>query len=154
MNLSTDEVVRVQQQIMKYYYGEVIPLVPFIKETLEVLRPKYALGIATSCDRGNANLALQRFNLLPYFKALTFGEDVTRGKPDPEIFLRTAKLLEIYPKRCAVVEDSNPGFKAGKAAGMLVIARLGNHNMDTDFSSADFIVEDVREIPKILASQG
>lgn len=152
VNLSIEEVTKVQNQNQEYSYREIVSPVPHIRETLEILRPLYALGLATSADKRVSNLALQRLRLLPYFRVLTYGEDVRKGKPDPETFLRTAKLLDIDPSNCAVVEDSNPGFRGGKAAGMLVIARRADHNKDTDFSPADFIVDDVREISKILAS--
>jgi len=151
-NLSVEEVRLVQDQSMEYYYRKIVPLVPHIRETLDKLNPLYALGLATMKDEKVANLALQRLKLTAYFRAFTFADDVKNGKPNPEAFLRTAKLLNIDPKRCAVVEDSNPGFIAGKAAGMLVIARRADHNGGIDFSPADSIVEDVREIPKILAS--
>lgn len=149
VSLSAEKVKLVQDQSMEHYYRETVPLVPHIKETLNSLSLHFKLGLATMKDKKLANFALQRFKLLSFFKALTFGEDVREGKPNPEAFLRTAKLLNIDPKECAAVEDSNPGFLAGKAAGMLVIARRARHNRDTDFSPADFIVEDVREIPTL-----
>lgn len=154
VNLPIEEMIKVQDSNVEDSYRRTILPVSYAREVLEILQSLYALGLATARDKRIANLALQRLNLLHYFKALSYGDDVTKGKPDPELFLRTVKLLNIDPRRSAVVEDSNPGFRAGKAAGMLVIARRAEHNKSIDFSLADFIVEDVREIPKILTSLG
>lgn len=140
----------IQDQSMEYYYKKVVPPVPYIQETLEKLSQKYLLGLATMKNKKIASLGLKRLKLSSFFKAFTFASDVALGKPDPQAFLRTAKLLGVEHKNCMVVEDSNPGVKAGKAAGMLVIAKRGDHNENIDLSLADFIVEDVREIPKIL----
>lgn len=152
INIPIEEMIKAQNHNVEDSYRKTILPVPYAKEVLEILQPLYALGLATARDKRIANLALQRLNLLHYFKASSYGDDVIKGKPDPELFLRTSKLLDIDPEKSAVVEDSNPGFRAGKAAGMLVIARQAEHNGDIDFSPADFVVKDIREIPKILTS--
>ncbi|MDO8576762.1 MAG: HAD family phosphatase [Candidatus Daviesbacteria bacterium] len=153
VSLPIEEVLKAQNENLMHFYKQIVQPTPHIKEVLNMLQLTYILGIATSRSKQMTNSALQRLDLFPYFRAFTYGEDVGKAKPDPEAFLRTAKLLDIDSSNCVVVEDSNPGFRAGKAAGMLVIARRAVHNIETDFSSADFIVDDAREIPKILASQ-
>jgi beta-phosphoglucomutase-like phosphatase (HAD superfamily) len=59
--------------------------------------------------------------------------------------------LGVTPLECVVVEDSKTGIKAGKNAGMIVIARIANHNQSTNFALADYVVNDLREIPKIIS---
>ena len=132
---------------LTHYYGEVFPLTAHLLEVLERLSGKYLLGLATNRERDLAERALTRFSLKIYFHTMLFGEDVKKGKPDPELYLKAAKNLGVVPAVCTAVEDTGPGFTAAKNAGMTVIARRAEHNRHIDFSIADHIVEDLREIP-------
>lgn len=150
INLPTEKVVKVAQKILKDYYETKISLAPHVVEVLIKLKKKYLLGLATSGHSEIAKVALTKHNLSNYFNATTFGEDVKQGKPNPEAFLVTANKMGVDPLEVIVVEDTETGIKAAKGAGMKVIARKANHNSSIDFSPADYVVEDLREIPKIL----
>ena len=78
------------------------------------------------------------------------GNDITKGKPDPQVFLMAARDMKIEPAECMVFEDALLGVEAAKRAGMYVIARKAQHNSDLDFSEADHVVSDLREIPHLL----
>lgn len=82
----------------------------------------YKLGLATCSRPYAAYRILDRFKLKGYFQAIVTGDDVARSKPDPEIFLKAAKMLGIEPKECVVVEDAVYGIEAARAAGMRAIA--------------------------------
>ncbi|QSR85769.1 HAD family phosphatase [Methylacidimicrobium sp. B4] len=79
-------------------------------------------AIASSTVRANIELTLDQFDLRHFFQAIVTAEDVTRGKPDPEVFLLAAKRLGASPERCVVFEDAPAGVEAGVRAGMRVIA--------------------------------
>jgi HAD superfamily hydrolase (TIGR01509 family) len=78
------------------------------------------VALATSSDRRDAEVYLRRAGLLPHFRAMVTGEQVTKGKPDPEIYLSAAAALRIEPRDCLALEDSFPGVRAARAAGMPV----------------------------------
>lgn len=78
-------------------------------------------GVATSTHHARACAKLQRTGLLSRFSAIVCGDQVTHGKPHPEIFLTVAQRLEVAPARCLVLEDSEPGFRASVSAGMASI---------------------------------
>lgn len=80
----------------------------------------YRLELATSSRRATASFNLERFGILPLFEAITCGEEVVNGKPDPEMYELAARKLDLPPEACAVVEDSPNGVRAGHAAGMPV----------------------------------
>jgi beta-phosphoglucomutase len=96
-------------------------LVPGIREFLELYRdtPK---AVATNAEPANADFFLQQTGLRPYFRVVLNGDQVRHPKPDPEIYLRAAELLQTEPAACIVFEDSHSGVAAGRAAGMRVIA--------------------------------
>ena len=78
----------------------------------------YRVGLATSTYRGPCGRRLARFGMEDIFDAITCGDEIRHGKPDPEIFLAAATTLGAEPARCAVVEDSPNGLLAAHAAGM------------------------------------
>lgn len=78
-------------------------------------------ALATSSRQETARYYLTEAGLLPYFAVIVGGDDVSRGKPEPDIFLRAASLLGVPPSSCMVFEDSENGIKAGLSAGMRVV---------------------------------
>jgi beta-phosphoglucomutase len=95
-------------------------LVPGIREFLERYRetPK---AVATNAEPPNVDFLLDQTGLRPYFQVVLNGHQVSHPKPDPEIYLLAAELLQTEPAACIVFEDSHSGVEAGRAAGMRVI---------------------------------
>ena len=82
-----------------------------------------------------------------WFQHIVAAADVERGKPDPEVFLKAASMVEILPERCVVFEDSLSGIEAGKAGGMKVIALTTTNNRNVlEETSADLIVDSFIEV--------
>jgi HAD superfamily hydrolase (TIGR01509 family) len=77
-------------------------------------------AVATSSDRRQAEALLREHGILDRFSTLATGDEVTSGKPDPEIYLLAARMLKVTPSRCLVLEDSEAGVMAGYRAGMRV----------------------------------
>lgn len=150
---STKNIEEAQQEYVDFIselYRKHATLTSGIQEVFEGLSKDYKFALATSSVNKLATIALGRFNLLNFFKVRVHGDEIKKGKPDPEIFLKALSDLGFKKEEVVVIEDSYNGIKAGKAAGMKVIAYKALHNKDIDFSMADFVVEDLREIPKIL----
>ena len=76
------------------------------------------LALATSTARERALPTLDRFGMVPYFTSMTFGDEIERAKPEPDIYLKAASRLSLEPVMCAAVEDSVNGARAAVAAGM------------------------------------
>jgi HAD superfamily hydrolase (TIGR01509 family) len=101
----------------------------------------YPLAVASSGVRGYLEAVLQRLGLRQYFDVLVSGEDVTRGKPDPEPYLLAAVRLGVRPAQCVVFEDAAVGVRAAKAAGMACIAVPNPAALEPqDLSLADLIL--------------
>jgi HAD superfamily hydrolase (TIGR01509 family) len=83
---------------------------------------QFRLALGSSTPRSNLLFFFAELGLEKYLEAYSCGDDVTRGKPDPEVFLVAARKLECPPDRCVVVEDAFMGIEAAKAAGMKCIA--------------------------------
>ena len=92
-------------------------LSPEVKETLDALRSRgLLLGIGSSSK--NTKFILSRIGLGDYFDKISDGTNITRSKPDPEVFLKAAEYLGLEPADCLVVEDAKAGIEAARAAGM------------------------------------
>lgn len=91
-----------------------------VRETLKTLRQcGYLLSVGSSSK--NAKLILERTELTDYFDAISDGTNITRSKPDPEVFVKAAEFLGLSCESCAVVEDAHAGIDAAKTAGMMAV---------------------------------
>ncbi len=88
-----------------------------VKETLEGLRAM-GLKLAIGSSSRNARFILGQIGLGDYFDAISDGNNITKSKPDPEVFLMAAEYLKADPGDCLVVEDAKAGIDAAVAAGM------------------------------------
>ena len=96
-----------------------------VKNTLIELRNRgYKLTIGSSSK--NTKFILERIGLGDFFDAIADGTDITHSKPDPEVFLCSARKIGMDPAVCAVVEDAKAGIQAAKAAGMTALALHGD----------------------------
>jgi HAD superfamily hydrolase (TIGR01509 family) len=119
-----------------------------VKEFLGMLESAgLPMAVATSASFARARGTLDELAILPHFSALVTGNDVVRGKPDPEIFVRAAERLNLAAGSLLVVEDAVSGVRAAKSAGMkcLGIASDGRGEK-LRAAGADHVVPDYREL--------
>ena len=103
------------------------------------------LAIGSSGSPENVRTVLQMLPGGEYFKATTNAKEITRGKPDPEVFLNASEKIGLAPTDCVVVEDAPAGVQAGKDAGCAVIGITGTVSR-RHLSGADLIVDSLREL--------
>jgi len=102
---------------------------------------KIAKGIATSSRRSFALHVLGHFNFAPRFSPILTSEDITEGKPHPEIYLKAAQRLGISPVEMLVLEDSQNGCRAALAAGAVTVAVPGAHSRRHDFTGVALVAD-------------
>jgi len=118
---------------------------PGVVGLLEALREAgIPCSVGSSTPRRNLEVIMDLLGLGPYFGALTAAEDVTEGKPDPQVFLRAAKKIGRHPSRCVVFEDAHVGIEAGLRAGMRVVAVATTHPAKT-LGAAHVVLHDLTE---------
>jgi len=91
-----------------------------VRDSLEELK-KRGHKIAIGSSSRNTKLILERVGLLTMFDAISDGTNITKSKPDPEVFLKAAEFLGESPENCIVVEDARSGIDAAHAAGMTAV---------------------------------
>ena len=108
------------------YYVELIAslsaadILPGTAEALAALR-KHHIRVAIGSSSRNAPLILQQIGLADAFDAVADGNQISKSKPDPEVFLLAAKLLQLSPEHCLVVEDADAGVEAAISGGMTAL---------------------------------
>ncbi len=120
-----------KEQIYRQMYSSFIKPVDGLPEFLQTIYQQgIPIALATSAPPENVEFTLKATGLKKYFDIITDSSMVTRGKPDPQVYLLTAAKLEVEPGECIVFEDSVPGIKSAKNAGMRVIAVATTHKPD------------------------
>jgi len=138
------EVVRRLERI----YRERLPLMPGAHDAVASLASRWRLGLASSANRPIIELVLELADMRALFAATVSAEEVSRGKPAPEVYLEAARRLGAAPSRCAAIEDSTNGLRAADAAGMVLIA-LPNPDFPPAGDAlclADAIIESLDEL--------
>jgi HAD superfamily hydrolase (TIGR01509 family) len=103
------------------------------------------MAVATNARNRYFNFIMGGLGIRKYFKVAVTAQDIIKGKPDPEIYLKAAKLLEVSPSDCLVFEDTATGIKSAKAADMKVIAITTTYSKK-ELSQADKIIDSFNEI--------
>ena len=125
------------------YYKEFITkltpddILPGAMNTLEELKAN-GIKVAIGSSSKNTPVILKQIGLSDYFDAVSDGNNITNSKPDPEVFLKAADMLDISYGECMIVEDADAGIEAGKRAGMKTLSVHGAKD-------ADVAMEDLSE---------
>ncbi len=102
-------------------------------------------AIATSARIPYTNFVLDTLNIRPYFKGIVTAEDIEKSKPDPEIYLKAAKKINVLPGDCVAIEDSLSGIKSAKSAGMFIVGITTTHDRN-ELKLADRVVDSFSEL--------
>jgi HAD superfamily hydrolase (TIGR01509 family) len=121
--------------------------IPGSVELIRLLRDLgIPVGLASSAFRQLVDLVLGKFGIRSSFRIVVTVDDITKSKPDPEIYLKAAERLGADAGACLAIEDSTNGVRAAKAAGMSCVGFRSPNSLNQDLGAADRIVDDLREI--------
>lgn len=122
-------------------------LIPGVMELLRDIRgQRLSMAIASSSTKDYIEAVVERYSMARYFDRLVSGEEVPRGKPSPDVFLRAAVLLQVAPESCVVIEDSDNGLAAAREAGIRSVGFRNPRSGRQSLALADRIVDDIRDI--------
>jgi beta-phosphoglucomutase-like phosphatase (HAD superfamily) len=125
------------------------PIFETLPQLVEKLSQRFSLSVASGSLHPVIDVVLELEDLRRFFPTVVSVEDVLKGKPAPDIFLRAAEGMNVKPDKICVIEDSAAGVQAGKSAGMSVIA-ITNSLEPAALSMADFVVDDYESIESLL----
>lgn len=144
-----DEVQRLgdrKEEIYRELIAESVPAVDGAADLVRSLRAAgFRLAIGSSGPPENVEAVLQGMGIAELFSARATSREVSRGKPDPQVFTVAADMLGLEPRACAVVEDAPAGIEAALAAGAVAVALAGQHPVDK-LGRAHLVVESLRDL--------
>lgn len=151
-HLPHEEVNRLIEEKEKLYreiYKEHIQPLEGLYPLLELLRRQnIPMAIATSGIVPNIEFMFEHVPIRQYFEVVVHSGHITHGKPHPEMYLKTASMMNQYPQKCLVFEDSTAGIQSAKAAGMRVIALSTTHAREellgADYITSNFTFQDIQ----------
>lgn len=125
------------------------PIFENLPELVHRLSLVHKIGLASGSYHPTIDAILSLKDLRRYFPVVVSVQDVQRGKPAPDVFLRAAELLQVSPHECCVIEDSAAGVEAARAANMKVIA-ITNSLPAEKLTRAHHVVDTYKEIDDLL----
>jgi beta-phosphoglucomutase len=154
--LSQSELAQLIERKAAYYREDIkskMRVFPGVQTLVPELAKKLPLAIASGALRNEIEIILSGIGLLPHFRAIVSAEDVTQGKPEPEIFLKALAQLNaafdndhpIRPTECLVIEDSREGIRGARRAGMKCLAVTNSHPVEL-LNEANRIVDSLEGI--------
>ena len=151
LKISYQELLKLKNaEYLKIIKNNLIPM-PGLLELVEYLyQKKYDMAVASGSSLDVIELVTDKFQIKDKFKVFFSSENLPAGKPNPDVFLQTAKLLNYPPANCLVLEDAPSGLQAAKSAGMKCIIVPSRETRTFDFSSADFVLNNLKEVIDIL----
>ncbi len=146
LKLSVGELVEIKKK--KFLENiDKVQLVDNFKEFILILYDEgYPMSLASSNNQNAVRAIVEKFGLDKYMEFFISGEEVSQGKPDPEIFLTVADKMKIEPSDCLVIEDAKNGVRAAKAAGMKCIGLQNENSYNQDLSQADLVINNFNEL--------
>lgn len=147
LDLDPEELLRKKEIYLNALLADRIPVMPGLKRLVqEVEQRELPWGVATSSPHDYAELVLDHIGLARVCQAIASGDEVSQGKPAPDVYLLAAKRLDVPPGNCLALEDSLPGAQSAKAAGMLTIAVPNGQTSLDEFDFADHVYPSLVEV--------
>jgi beta-phosphoglucomutase len=126
------------------------PAMPGAHGLLRALRDaRWRLAIGSSAPPTNVDAHLRGLGCADLFDAVVTGACVTRGKPDPDVFLLAAERLRIQPSSCVVIEDAAPGIEAAHRAKMVCVALCSEGHTHAELAAADLVIDSLNELTPV-----
>jgi beta-phosphoglucomutase len=130
-NLGTEEIIRLgkeKEAVYRNVYAKHIEALTGLESFLQALQDaQIAIALATAADKGNIDFTLDALGIRNYFSAITGSEEVSHGKPHPDVYLKSAAKLQLDPAHCVAFEDTPSGIRSALAAGMQVVGLATTH---------------------------
>ena len=135
-----------KEAIYRELHRSDIRLIKGLPALLEAFkRHQVPLAVCTNAPVANLDFMLEETGIRPYFQVLIDASKVSKGKPDPEIYLKAAQMLGLSPGRCIVMEDSTVGVEAGLRAGMKVVGITTTHSRQ-ELAHTHLVIDDFDEL--------
>lgn len=148
-NMGVDELNDLCEEKEVYFRelseGKLMPMKGAAGLIKSLKKEGYKIALGTSCQKSNIEFIMKQIGLKAYFDVIVCAADIKSGKPNPEIFLKAAEMLNVKPLECVVIEDSLHGIEAAIRAGMKCIAVATTHS-ENELKNAFLVRQDLSKL--------
>ncbi|EKD85113.1 MAG: HAD family hydrolase [uncultured bacterium] len=149
--LSSNELASAKQtEYKKLIQEQLVPLPGLIGLLKNLQDNGYKTAIASGSTKEEIEMVIKRLGIAPYIEIYISADQVQKGKPAPDIFLKAAEKLGVKPNECLVLEDAPKGVQAAKSAGMICFAIPSLQTQGQDFSLADKVLNNLSQVFQII----
>lgn len=145
IELSAHQLLQMRDEIMLDKLSKQLEPMKGLYEIIGKFYRRYPLAVATGAPAKFLSVVLEKLDLKQKFDVLVSSDEISKGKPHPETYLRTCEKLSLPPPQCIVLEDSTNGAMAAKSAGCYVIAVPCTYSKGQDFSFCDFTASSLQD---------
>jgi HAD superfamily hydrolase (TIGR01509 family) len=146
LKYSVEEMIKIKKERFIENIHKIELVDNFYEFMLKMYEEGFLMGLASSNNKNAVDAIVKKFQLDKYLKFIISGEEVSKGKPNPEIFLTAAKKMNVKPSECLVIEDATNGITAAKSAGMKCIGLKSSNSGNQDLSKADLVINNFNEL--------
>ena len=143
LSLSPEEALGMRNLIMRNKLKTDLKPMPGLHHILDAFSGRLKMAVCTGAQKEFLDIVVDQLGIRNRFDVLQSSEKIRKGKPDPEIYLKTCSQLKLSPQDCVVLEDSSNGALAGNRAGCYVIAVPSEYTREQDFHFADLVAKDL-----------
>ena len=141
--ITSERAREMRDEVMREKYRNESQPMPGLIHILDTFYGRLKMAVCTGAQREFMEIVVDRLSIRERFVVLQASDEISKGKPDPEIYLFACEKLGLPPRRCCVLEDSSNGCLAAKRAGCYTIAVPSEYSKGQDFSGVDFIAADL-----------
>lgn len=145
LDISPRELLDIRDDLFAKKLINEVEAMPGLFDILNCFGGKLKMAIATGSPDKFLKIVLDKLKIEDYFDVLQTSDEIEQGKPDPEIYIKTADKLGIIPANCIVLEDSSNGALAGVRAGCYTIAVPSEYTNRQDFSFVHYIARNLKD---------
>ncbi len=143
-----------KEELYRQIIAAEFPEMPHAKSLIQDLHQiGWRIALGSSGPVENVNLAIEKLEIQELIQSAISGNDVTHGKPHPEVFLKAAEQMDVPAKSCVVIEDASHGIEAARAAEMKSIGFVSRGRTREELKSADLLIDHLDQVtPELLMS--
>jgi HAD superfamily hydrolase (TIGR01509 family) len=149
---SPERLIEMAEETMRdlFTHADLQPIDGIHELLAEIKNAGIRCGVASSSSHELISLVLEKIGVKNFFDFIVSGEDVTKGKPEPDIYLKAAEKAGALPQKCIAIEDAPAGILAAKNAGLTCIAYRNPSTIGQEFSNADYVINQFSECFAII----